>query len=203
MTSSSTLSLKVFSEESLRILRVRGNDMTVRSGFHTVLNTSYASESSVDSQATVDIPEDLESIETLQFLEFVPSAASVIWNSLLQRRQNDPQRANILDEAKKHISAFEDAVYADDDWFGTMEAMGLTKSCQARLMDPDFEYMRLSATLKETVYDMLEMRYEFLSGLDDVVKGPAINSFARNSSRLNADDTFTTVPAPDTPFQGS
>ena len=88
-TSSSTSSLKVLSEESLHILRVRGNDTTVRSGFHTVLNTSYCSESSVDSQATVYIPEELESIETLQFLEFVPGAASAIWNSLLQRRQND------------------------------------------------------------------------------------------------------------------
>ena len=183
------LSLKVFSEESLHILRVRGNDTTVRSGFHGVSNTSYASESSVDYQATVYIPEDLESIETLHFLEFVPDTASMIWNSLLLRRQKEPHRADNLNEAKKHISACEDAIWVGDDWIGTMEAMGLDKSFQARLMHPRFDDMRLSATLKDSVYDMLDMRFEFLSNLDDVVKGLRTHSLVRKSSKPNFDDS--------------
>ena len=93
------------------------------------------------------IPAELGSIGTLPFLEFVPGAVSVIWNSLLQRRQNDPHRADIVDEAKRQISAREDATLTDDDWIGAMEAVRLARVFQARLVDPHFNYMRLSATL--------------------------------------------------------
>ena len=93
------------------------------------------------------VPEELESIGTLPFLEFVPGAVSVVWNILLQRRQNDPHRADIVGEARKHISACEDATLTDDDWIGAMEAMGLARFSEARLMDPHFNYVRLSTTL--------------------------------------------------------
>lgn len=84
-----------------------------------------------------------------------------------------------------------------------MEAMGLAKSFQARLMDPEFEYMRLSATLKDSVYDMLDLRYKFLSNLDDVVRGPPSHSLTRKSSRLKVDDSFSTTSAPDILSEGS
>ena len=38
-----------------------------------------------------------------------------------------------------------------------MEAMGLARFFQARLMDPHFDDMRLSTTLCDSVYDMFDM----------------------------------------------
>lgn len=104
--SSSMNSLKTISPASLNILRLRGNDPIAKDAFRAVSNTSYTSESSVDSEATVYIPDEFESVETLVFLEFTNDTAMVIWDAYLQDKLNRPHRAHILSQAKRHISRF-------------------------------------------------------------------------------------------------
>ena len=62
-------------------------------------------------------------------------------------------------------------------------------------MDQDFEHMRLASSLHETVHDVLEMRYRFLSGLDAAIQAPPEQTIYRKSSMLNIDGSFTTIPA--------
>ena len=129
-TSSSFADMKVFSDESLEILRLRRNDTKIVSGVRIISNTSYSSEDSVEQETDVAIPDQLESLETFQFLEFVPQQAQILWDRSLARRQSEPERANLLNIAVRHIESFEDIIYADEDWIGTMDAMGLNKEFQ-------------------------------------------------------------------------
>ncbi len=198
---SSNQTRKDLSEETLEILQSRGNDTTLTSGARSIINTTYTSADSVESEASVEIPDELDSIETLHFFEFAPGVAVIIWGRHILRCHNEPDRASVLDEARRWVKGFKDVWGANADWFGAMDTLGLTKSCQLRLMDLNFEYMRLRSSLNETVLDMIQMKYEFLSSLDSVIKHPISHSVGRSSSQLNADGTFSTTPAPEPSFE--
>ena len=159
-------SLKTLSPESLDILKSRGNDLIVKNGFRAILKTAYTSESNVDCEAPGYIPDNLKSIETLQFLELTSESATMVWSEYLQDKIDRPSRAHVLSQAKLYVSRFPNLMKQSDDWYGSMDAMGLNKSCQDRLMDQVFGYMRLGSSLHETVHDMMDMRYRFLRGLD-------------------------------------
>lgn len=75
---SSSSSLKVLSAPTINILRARGEGIQ-HGGYRAVSNTSYANADSLDSEATVMIPDELESLETLQFLRFNHTTAVIIW----------------------------------------------------------------------------------------------------------------------------
>lgn len=189
---SSFASGKVFSDEALEILRFRGNDTTVRSGVHVIENISYLAVSDLEQVTDVEIPEQLECVETFQFLEFMPQQAKILWDRLLARR-SQPGRASLRIVAVQHIKSFEDVMYAHEDWVGTMDAMGSTKAFQARLMNPDFEDMRFTETLKESVLDMIDIRYAYLKGLDAVIKGPFPHITSRRLGRSDHDDAQSSL----------
>ena len=46
--------------------------------------------------------------------------------------------------------------------------------CEERIMDAECKDMRLMTTVKELVEEMMEIRYEFLEGLDRRVKGTGV-----------------------------
>ena len=61
------------------VLRSRNDDLVLQQGYRKVSNTSYMSASSLDSQATVLIPEYPKSQETLKFLEFNDLTSEQMW----------------------------------------------------------------------------------------------------------------------------
>jgi hypothetical protein len=128
----------------------------------------------VDSQATVEIPNELESVETFQFLEFRPEAAKLAFDGFLQRRSQFPDRADVLSSARDHIMSIKgDAFSQTDDWIGVMDRIGLTTGYQSRVMDPDYSHMRLTGSAKHWAIEMVTMRFEFLSSLDTFIKNHA------------------------------
>lgn len=60
---------KMLSEHSINVLRTRDDTSQLHHEFRALSNISYSSEDSFDSQATVQIPDELDSVETLRFLE--------------------------------------------------------------------------------------------------------------------------------------
>ena len=65
-SSSSAASLKVLSMQTIQILHARG-EAGLQGGYRAVSNTSYATADSLDFEATVLIPDEINSIETLRF----------------------------------------------------------------------------------------------------------------------------------------
>ncbi|MCJ1427260.1 hypothetical protein MMC29_005163 [Sticta canariensis] len=149
----STASTKILSEEPIQILRLKNDNSPVKHGFRSVLNTSYMSEASLDSQETVEIPEYLESLETFKSLEFNEDTAQALWQLYCQMLRDDPERCDLLKMAKYHItSTLSDAGQEGDGWA---------------------QEMRDVASANEWAILMITMRFEFLECLDDIIKTPS------------------------------
>jgi hypothetical protein len=201
-TAVSSSSLKVLSSASIELLRARG-EAQLSQGYRAVSNTSYSTANSLDSEATVFIPDELDSFETLHFLELNDATAAIVWQQFLARRAEFPDRANILNSAKRHLASIQaDAVTADDDWVGVMRQIGMSSNFQARIMGGDQE-MRLSGSLKEWITEMMNIRYDFLKGLDHIIQTPPTSVLARKSSRPTMDGSFSIQAAPAIPARVS
>lgn len=82
-----------------------------------------------------------------------------------------PQWARDSNSVKRHTQGCVDnPMYPNDDWIGGIQVLGIKSTYRARIMDPAFKDMGLSASLKEWAVMMVEARYEFLATLDDVIK---------------------------------
>jgi hypothetical protein len=128
----------------------------------------------VDSQATVAIPDHLESIETLQFLELRTETAQLVWDQFNQTKSQFPERADIFYVARDHVLSVQgDAFSENDDWSSIMDRIGLTSNYQARVMDPAYNHMRLAGSAKHWAIEMMTMRMEFLYSIDNFIKAPA------------------------------
>ena len=184
--STSTYVVPVLSEESLTILRTRGHTSPQFQNRRVISNASYMSKDSFDSESTVEIPDELVSQATLEFLEFTSGAATKLWENIMSSRTILPD-VDFLEAVKFHIEAGpRDPSSHDDDeaWFAFMENLGLTRAFQLRVMNPEFKNMRDSASLKEWILLMIEERYFFLKSLDSFVKTPA-NGIDRQVSRMD------------------
>lgn len=77
--------LTTLSPEALHILNAQDPGlMAIQHGVRKISNTSWTTLESVDSNATVDIPEYLESRETFTFLELSPEAGDRAWSRFLK-----------------------------------------------------------------------------------------------------------------------
>jgi hypothetical protein len=132
------------------------------------------SEDSTESATTVQIPDHIESLETVKFLQFNDGAAEAIWQQFLEDMHEEPDRADLLYCARSYVRAVAgDALYSGDDWIGVMQRIGVTRLFQQRIMDEEFAEMRLSGSCKEWILEMVAMRSEFLLTLDAVIKTPS------------------------------
>lgn len=200
----SSSNLRILSDQALEILRLRGDNAQLKDGARAVSNTSYFTSDSLDSQATVIIPEVLDSVETLRFLEFNATTAETIWSDYEQRRQEFPHRADILNSARRHLEkSSENPLWEHDDWNGAMQRLGLSSNFQSRIMDPEFADMRLSGSLKYWIVQMLEDRYHFLLTLDDVIKEPPTKTLGKKTSSLGLDNKIFTKAGPAVPPRSS
>lgn len=202
---SSSSSLKVLSAPTINILRARGEGIQ-QGGYRAVSNTSYATADSLDSEATVLIPDELESVETLQFLEFNHTTAAIIWEKFKNTQDQFPEWAHVLASAKSHvrgIAGHDITSENDDEWVDVMRKIGLTSNFQARIMTSQMKSMRLSGSLKDWIWQMFEMRYEFLLTLDNVLQAPSVNTLGRKSSKPSLGGSFITKSAPAIPARVS
>ena len=196
----SSISLKVLSYQSIQTLTARG-EAGIQGGYRQVSNTSYATSDSLDSETTVLIPDELDSEETLHFLELNNSTASIVWQQFLDRQQELPDRADVLNSTKRYVAGIEGDAIDDDDanWIEIMRRIGLTSNFQARIMQEDMKDMRLSGSLKHWVLEMMEMRYDFLKTLDRVLQAPPTTTLGRKSIKPAIGGSFSTKSAPPVP----
>ncbi|MCJ1388843.1 hypothetical protein MMC18_001693 [Xylographa bjoerkii] len=169
-------SLRVLSETSLAILRTRGEPAELKNGIRMVSNSSYMTNSSTDSEATTYIPEYLESLETLHFLELNKQTADIVRELYLDDARNPPERASTLRSARRYVESVPANAIDDDDdqWWSAMQTIG------------------------EIIIDMFEMRYEFLGSLDDLIKTPS-KGISRKVSRMGLDGKLKTQIGPAIP----
>lgn len=151
------------------------------------------------------IPEELESLETFKFLEFNDTTAAIVWGRFKSSQSQFPERATVLASAKSHvrgIAGHDTTSENDHEWVDVMRRIGLSSNFQARIMSDELKSMRLSGSLKSWIWQMFEMRYEFLLTLDSVLQASLVNTLTRKSSKP-ALGSFTTKSAPAIPARVS
>lgn len=203
--SSSSASLKVLSASTLDILRARGEGFR-QGGYRAVSNTSYASQDSLDSEATVLIPDELESLKTFRFLEFNHTTALILWERYRNGKIEFPEWSNVVTAAKAHVRTvvgYNTTSENDNEWVNVMRRIGLSSNFQARIMKPEWRSMRLAGSLKTWIWELFEARYDFLRTLDSVLQTPPFVTLGRKTSKPSLGGSFTTKAAPPIPARVS
>ncbi|KAL8727017.1 MAG: hypothetical protein Q9166_006315 [cf. Caloplaca sp. 2 TL-2023] len=162
-TRSSVLS----SEASTRLTEL-GEDVTASDGWLHLRAKSLSSSS--ESDAFVNIPQDLESRETLSFLGFTEYASSIIYDRFLN--SPDLYDAELIDFAKAHIRSTDDAATPEDNWVEAMLRMGIKTSLCEAIMDPTFADLRVTQTASFWVLDVITTKYMFLQDITSMVLAP-------------------------------
>lgn len=186
---------RVLSLSTISQLDEQGQGTSVENGFRKVSNSSYMSASSLDSQATVLIPEYLDSLETVQFLEFQKPTAELLYARFQATDPDDERGPDLIRIITEHVNGTNgDAIAEDSDqvWIEVLTRMGMTANFRARVMTNEFRDMRDMGSAKEWVLYMIEMRWSFLNDLDSVVTTPALG-VEKKASHLDPSGQFTST----------
>ena len=163
--------VKVLSNESLQVLRGRGDKAEKIGGWRLVRNTSYIIQGSVDHAATVCIPDALNSIETLEFLDFSGATAVDLWNRFCSMNRPGGSKPDLLKVIKDHIRSFEASEIENAGRGSDLTSrLGMTMEFDGRLRCPRWKNTRFEGGLKEWILLLIEMRYDLLLSLDEVIR---------------------------------
>lgn len=112
--------------------------------------------------ANVELPSQLESLETYEYLGFTRATAAAIWERFLTMPEDMP--AGFWDFAVFQVESpdIPDATSGCDDWDEMMVRIGIRDELRAAILLPEFEDIRYTATCKFWVLDAMEMRFETL-----------------------------------------
>lgn len=197
----SSASTRTISDEGLLILRARGDSASVSEGFRTISASSYSPPGSVMEEVTVVIPDHLESIETLLFLELNQKTAERVWKFYIDDLEQRPDRAHLLKSAVDYVwGVSDDTIDGEDNWDTMFESIGLTKDFKDRVMAPEWKEMRLMDGVKQMTVDMMDGRYRFLESLDSLIKTPALG-IQRKISTISLNGKLEAKP--EVPSRGS
>lgn len=106
-----------------------------------IIRVAAVSESSSDSDASVKIPELLESPEAMQFLVFTGKAAAEIYERYLQGSARFAGE-EIIGYAKGHIRSDTYVGVELDDLDAALASMGIKSDMRLQIMDPKLEHIR-------------------------------------------------------------
>ncbi|EON61730.1 hypothetical protein W97_00946 [Coniosporium apollinis CBS 100218] len=185
-------STRVLSATSLDIIAEysSSNIATVHAGYRTVSTSSFAT---ISSQETVEIPDELNSQEALEFCGFGEDTARLLvehWE-WLQTHGREGQHGfgdDIIIIARQHVkdrAILRDAWLEYQDWEGVLRYLGMSEEAVVGIMNPECRVVRLMASASEWVLDTIDMNFEFLTTLDKRIR----------KKRLEIERAYS--PAPD------
>ena len=143
---------------------------SISSSASTVSRVSRASFSAayVSQQSDeIEIPADLRSAESYEFLGFTYGTAVRLWNRYLS--QPEGMNAGFYDFAVWHVEEPErtDVYSNEDDWRAFMETLGVGQKLQNAILLPEFADLRGTASCKFWILDAMGMKWRALQALND------------------------------------
>ncbi|POS77274.1 hypothetical protein DHEL01_v204325 [Diaporthe helianthi] len=157
---------------------------------------SIYSSSSSDDSIIIDVPETLDSLETLIFCGFDEEQASTFivpeW-----KRQNElfPERdRTLMDEAMHYMRS---KILGDQDWHSSLKTLGLSTDLVNRIMNPEFDDIRAGGTPFFWATDSVKEAYFYLCHLakktekvlkadPDRINSPAPNATPKKATKVSA-----------------
>ncbi|KAI9779363.1 MAG: hypothetical protein M1816_003610 [Peltula sp. TS41687] len=135
-----------------------------------VSSASFSALSVGQEVEEVEIPADLRSKETFEFLGFDDTTAATLWQRFLD--QPADMGADIINFARWQVryAGSPDATSATDDWDGCMIKMGLTVWLRQAILLPEYYEIRFTASCSYWVIEAMEAQWETLQVLDSRVR---------------------------------
>jgi hypothetical protein len=166
---------RVISEASLRFLLETGNPVNVQNGYRSL---SLSTISSYHSDDTIEVPDILNSSESLQFCGLQPEVAELLYQKWVEDdRTLGPEDLGygqtVICLAEYYVEEMGrrgDALWEQDDWDEALTSQGINDATRTRIMDPNFKSLRLTGSASEWALDTLKLSWEFLEGLDARLK---------------------------------
>jgi hypothetical protein len=131
---------------------------------------SYRTQSgSVDTSDTIDIPEVLDSRETLEFIGFRKEVASKIFKRFDKGRAENPVATflgyltGVVEYSPINASG------PSGDWYAALWSAGLQPKLIVRIMDPQYDLIRYTRSARYWAMDTVVMQYRFLCDLDTAI----------------------------------
>ncbi|KAI9846222.1 MAG: hypothetical protein M1838_001359 [Thelocarpon superellum] len=163
----------VISDQAQRKLRLAHTPTCVRDGWRTVSRASY--QASVYSDSVVEVPEEMYSVETVEFLGFAAEVAWEIWKRYREQEKLQPDEVELLEVCNDRVDQGMDACDDTDDWDAAMQSMGITAQLRARILTPGHENIRATQSAKEWVLATIKERYGFLFSLNTWILHPNLS----------------------------
>ncbi|KAI9807144.1 MAG: hypothetical protein M1825_005862 [Sarcosagium campestre] len=176
---------RTLSATTITVLQSLGTPPThSRHGSLQLRVSSYSSSSSEESNDTVEVPEFLESEETLRFLGYDKSSARRIWDHYQTLvREFDPSPVCFFTIARAEIEDNESDAILDQDWDTALKNMGIQSRLRRDILDEEFKDLRCTQSAKYWVLETFEERIEFLLGLNSSIASKAVQAPARQTAR--------------------
>ncbi|KAL5455315.1 hypothetical protein PMIN06_004548 [Paraphaeosphaeria minitans] len=163
---------RVISDSSLRFLASFGENLTIHNNLRTI---SLSTITSVESDDTVEVPDTLNSVESLEFCGLNNNVAVVVYDRWRRDHESvlKPEQLGygypIISFAKDYVrdmASTRNAMQEGDDWDAALKHQGLKDATRRRIMDTRFEHLRKSQSAAFWALDTLDLSWEFLDGLD-------------------------------------
>ncbi|CAG8890146.1 unnamed protein product [Penicillium egyptiacum] len=141
------------------------------SSSNSIDRTSFSATFVNVSRDEIELPQDLTSGETYEFIGFDKETAGKLWDQYLSRPIGDPLDPfdfDFMDYARSQVknSTVPDVLSVTDDWTPTMAALGINYCLQQSILHPDFDDVRATASCKFWLLDSMEMAFKTLEGLN-------------------------------------
>ena len=165
------MSTILLSSETLQFVSDCGEEVTKTGGWLRLRLSRVSSSSDDDNETTIQLPYELHSQQTLEFLGFSASTASQLFQHFLTTLESFSQ-TTILDIAKAKIRSSRDAALDSDDWRLALDSMGIKPSLKDAIMDPYFDAIGLTKTATFWVVDTMMAKWLYLANLEPTVLKP-------------------------------
>ncbi|KAK3362357.1 hypothetical protein B0T25DRAFT_524099 [Lasiosphaeria hispida] len=176
MSSTSQTRVLTATSEVIAIIRSSSAPPPKR-GFSAISRSSYSSSSSAsDHHDIVEIPEVLNSQETLEFFGLQPDVAKIIFESWQELQQTPGQLGyddDIITSVVHYIKTMadvEDAWLPTHHWRQALIKMGINSDLTDAILDSNFDKIRKSKSASAWAIDTFRTSWEFLEGLDKRVR---------------------------------
>ena len=137
------------------------------------------------------IPLEGESLATIKFLGYTDEKAMELWERWEADAEQDRFRVDfihyVLPPRFDGDNKFHDNMNAwdeDDDWRGVTEKWGLSEEFQDAIMDPEFDNVRFTESLRAWVYGTIKLRYDTLLLIESMGAKGLLNTTTNNTSKM-------------------
>lgn len=115
-------------------------------------------------QDAIEVPEDLKSPDTYEFIGFDRTTALEIWSRFANTSDPDDPEGDFMGYARSYInhSGVPDALSIPDGRNSTMDRLGINRTLRSAIMLPEFGDLRSTASCKFWVLDSMTVAYATL-----------------------------------------